>query len=93
MILQLIKDLSFLKKINITFSETANIKNEFEIYNSLKIEILNLKTNTDKSLNKIFNIVLYFIRFLSLDYDKLEIERKKIEGKEGSFLKGKIVIK
>jgi len=92
--LQLIKDLSFLKKINITFSETeTNIKNEFEIYNSLKIEILNLKTNTNKSLNKIFNIVLYFIRFLSLDYDKLEIKRKEIEGKEGSFLKGKIVIK
>jgi len=92
--LQLIKDLSDLKNINITFGKTeTNIKNEFEIYNSLKIEILNLYANTNKSLNNIFNIILFLIRLLSLNYDKLEIERKEIEEKEGSFLKGKIIIK
>ena len=71
----------------------TNIKTEYEIYNSLKIGILNLYANTNKSLNNIFNIILFLIRLLSLNYDKLEIERKEIEEKEGSFLKGKIIIK
>jgi len=82
--LQLTKDLE---------ETETNIKTEYEIYNSLKIGILNLYANTNKSLNNIFNIILFLISFLSLDYDILEKERREIEEKEGSFLKGKIIIK
>lgn len=92
--LQLIKDLSDLKNITLQLKEhNLGLKNEIEIYNFLKIEILKLKMNTAESLQEVLNIILFLVRFLSLKYDILEIERQKVEEKEGSFLKGKFVIK
>ena len=91
--LQLAKDLCKLKNIKIDFSNLASHKNKEEIYLSMKNAISNLKTSTKNSLLIIYENTLNLTNILSLNYEMLEAERQKIEEKEGSFYKGKIVLK
>ena len=91
--LQLAKDLCKLKNIKIDFSNLASHKNKEEIYLSMKNAISNLKTSTKNSLLIIYENTLNLTNILSLNYEMLEAERQKIEEKEESFYKGKIVLK
>lgn len=91
--LQLVKDLCNLKNIKIDYTKFATHKNKEEIYLSLKNTVSNLKSNTKDSLIIIYENILNLTNVLSLNYEILEIERQKIEEKEGNFYKGKIVIK
>ena len=91
--LQLIKDLCNLKNIKINFPNIASSKSKEEIYLSMKNAIFNLKTNTKDSLIIIYENILNLTNILSLNYEMLEVERQKVEEKEGSFYKGKIVLK
>ena len=91
--LQLVKDLCNLKNIKIDYTKFATHKNKEEIYLSLKNAVSNLKSNTKDSLIIIYENILNLTNVLSLNYEILEIERQKIEEKEGNFYKGKIVIK
>ena len=91
--LQLVKDLCNLKNIKIGYPKFATHKNKEEIYLSMKNAISNLKSNTKDSLIIIYENILNLTNVLSLNYEILEIERQKIEEKEGNFYKGKIVIK
>lgn len=91
--LQLVKDLCKLKNIKIDFPNLASHKNKEEIYLSMKNAISNLKTSTKNSFLIIYENTLNLTNILSLNYEMLEAERQKIEEKEGSFYKGKIVLK
>ncbi len=91
--LQLVKDLCKLKNIKIDFPNLASHKNKEEIYLSMKNAISNLKTSTKNSLLIIYENTLNLTNILSLNYEMLEAERQKIEEKEESFYKGKIVLK
>ena len=91
--LQLVKDLFHLKNIKIDFPNIASSKSKEEIYLSMKDAISNLKTNTKNSLIIIYENILSLTNILSLNYEMLEVERQKVEEKEGSFYKGKIVLK
>lgn len=91
--LQLVKDLCNLKNIKIDFPNIANSKSKEEIYLSMKNAISNLKTIIKDSLVIIYENILNLTNILSLNYETLEAERQKVEEKEGSFYKGKIVLK
>lgn len=91
--LQLVKDICYLKNIKLDSPNLKNFKSKDDIYFSINSAILNLANQTKNSLTIIFENILNLINLLSLDYDILEIERQKVEEKEGSFYKGKFVIK
>lgn len=90
--LQLTKDMSELKNYNLNFSYEKKDIGKDDIYKSIEIAINNLQYKTEDSLMKIHKNIGYLIHLLSLSYDKIEEERQRVEEKEGSFLKGKIVI-
>ena len=91
--LQLIKDLCNLKNIKIDFPNFVSPKSKEKIYLSIKNAISNLKISTKDSLIIIYENILSLTKILSLNYDIIENERQKAEEKEGSFYKGKIVLK
>ena len=91
--LQLVKDLCNLKNIKIDFPNFVSPKSKEKIYLSIKNAISNLKISTKDSLIIIYENILSLTKILSLNYDIIENERQKVEEKEGSFYKGKIVLK
>lgn len=91
--LQLIKDMCELKNLHLNLSDTNSNKNKEEIIISIQSSIKNVKKQSQESLVQIFYNIMNLINLLSLNYDKMECERQKVEEKEGSFYKGKFVIK
>lgn len=91
--LQLIKDMCELKNLHLNLSDTNSNKNKEEIIISIQSSIKNIKKQSQESLVQIFYNIMNLINLLSLNYDKMECERQKVEEKEGSFYKGKFVIK
>lgn len=91
--LQLIKDYSLLKEIDLklTFNENDKVVNKEEIKEGLSKSVCKLKDNAEEGLYSIANKINNLIILLDLKYDQLENERKVIEEKEGSFYKGKFV--
>ena len=91
-LLQLIKDLRqffgkniTLKKHNILPGTVEDTK--FLLNNAISI----MNTDTYNAINQMYNATAQLSILLELNLDDLEIERQKVEEKEGSFLKGKIV--
>lgn len=91
--LQLIKDLCDLKHIKLKAASSESGKNKDEIYLAISGAISNIKSNTEDSLLTIYKNILNLIDLLLLNYMDIEIERQKVEEKEGSFYNGKIVVK
>lgn len=64
------------------------------INEQMKETINNLKTNPNfKEVTTIYSLTTSLIRLLNLDYKKVEARRKELEEKQGTFFKGKYVIK
>ena len=91
-LLQLIKDLRqffgkniTLKKHNILPGTVEDTK--FLLNNAISI----MNTDTYNAINQMYNATAQLSILLELNLDDLEIERQKVEEKEGSFFKGKIV--
>ena len=90
--LQLVKDMADLKKLSIKVEDNTNFNSHEQIQKSIKLHISNLDFNIEMSLKGIYSSIINLIEILSLNVDDLETERQRIEEKEGSFFKGKIVI-
>ena len=79
---------------NIKFQELNNIKLEKEKIKDYIIEALsNIREEFDNSVSKICGAYICLAEILQLNITNLEMERQKIEDKEGTFYKGKFVIK
>jgi hypothetical protein len=92
--LQLIKDYSLLKEIDLKleFNKNDKIFNKEEITKGLRKSINELRNDVEEGLHYIFKDINNLIILLDLKYDELENERKVIEEKEGNFYKGKFVV-
>lgn len=92
--LQLIKDYSLLKEMDLKFEFSNNDKivNKEELIEDLRKGIDELKNNVVEGLCSVFKNINNLIILLKLNYDELENERKVIEEKEGNFYKGKFVV-
>ena len=91
--LQLIKDMCELKNLQLNLLNENSHKSKEEIIISIENSIKNIEQQAQESLIQIFYEILNLTKLLSLNYDKIECERQKVEEKEGSFYKGKFVIK
>ena len=90
--LQLIKDLCELKNLNLKFENKSKSLTQEEIYNSIHHAILNLNSCLEESLKVIYCCICSLMTLLFLDFNTIELQREIIEKKEGSFIKGKIVL-
>lgn len=93
--MQIIMDLCGFYKIDIkTLKNKDQTMEKEEIFAKIKegIDNLLLKKKINPSIEIIYNCNVALANMLGLDLNDIEMQRKAVEQKEGSFLKGKYVL-